>query len=59
MQQIVDALKRAAADAIYNHPGASGGGPVGTGGGTTAGGANGDTGKKKGTGPGGAPPGGE
>ena len=60
MQQIVDALKRAAADAIYNHPGAGGGGvPVGSGGGTTAGGANGDTGKKKGTGPGGAPPGGE
>ena len=60
MQQIVDALKRAAADAIYNRPGASGGGgPVGTGGGTATGGANGDTGKKKGTGPGGAPPGGE
>ena len=59
-QQVIDFLKRAAQDAIYSRPGASGGGvPVGTAGSTTSGGANGDAGKKKGTGPGGAPPGGE
>ena len=60
MQALYKWAKQAANDAIWSRPGSSGGGgPVGTGGGTTTGGANGDTGKKKGTGPGGAPPGGE
>jgi len=58
-QQVIDAIKRAAQDAIYSRPGASGGGVPAGAGGTTTGGANGDAGKKKGTGPGGAPPGGE
>ena len=57
MQELFNRVKQAIADAIWSRPGASGGGgPIGAGGATTGGaggGANGDTGKKKGTGPGG------
>jgi len=59
MQELYNAVKRATIDILVNRPGASGGGVPAGAGGTTTGGANGDAGKKKGTGPGGAPPGGE